>query len=121
MPYTPPLSACFRPAQYKDMRLFVDRTEELADLVDQLDSFFAPDGPDGAHILVRGERGVGKSMLVRKAVETIKEAWEMFKTARKAIQAFWQILTTIKDLLISLVHDVTAEGLSGAPLVPTAP
>jgi len=56
-----------------------------------------------------------------KAVETIKEAWELFKTARKAIQAFWQILTTIKDLLISLVHDVTAEGLPGAPLVPTAP
>ncbi|MFO0590688.1 MAG: ATP-binding protein [Polyangiaceae bacterium] len=77
MPYTPPLSACFQPAQYKDLRLFADRTEELADLVGQLDSFLAPDAPDGAHILVRGQRGVGKSMLVRKAVDVVKDKWGM--------------------------------------------
>ena len=56
-----------------------------------------------------------------KAVETIKEAWELFQTARKAILAFWTILTTIKDLLISLVNGVTADGLPSAPLVPAAP
>jgi uncharacterized protein YukE len=56
-----------------------------------------------------------------KAVETIKEAWGLFQTARKAILAFWTILTTIKDLLISLVHGVTAEGLPSAPLVPAGP
>lgn len=56
-----------------------------------------------------------------KAVETIKEAWELFKTARKAIVAFWQILTTIKNLLVSMVHAVTADGLPSAPIVPAAP
>ena len=56
-----------------------------------------------------------------KAVETIKEAWELFQTARKAIVAFWTILTTIKDLLVSMVHAVTADGLPSAPLVPAAP
>ncbi|MFN8194621.1 MAG: hypothetical protein U0R80_10110 [Nocardioidaceae bacterium] len=55
-----------------------------------------------------------------KAVQTIKEAWELFKTARKAIQAFWQIITTIKNLLVSIAHAVTADGLPAAPVVPAA-
>jgi hypothetical protein len=53
-----------------------------------------------------------------KAVKTIKEGWELFKTARKAIMAFWQIVTTIKNLIISLVHAVTIESLPDAPRVP---
>jgi uncharacterized protein YukE len=53
-----------------------------------------------------------------KAVKTIKEGWELFKTARKAIMAFWQIITTIKNLIISLVHMVTIESLPAAPRVP---
>ena len=56
-----------------------------------------------------------------KTVETIKEAWELFQTARKAIVAFWTMLTTIKDLLFSLVHVVTADRLPSAPSVPAAP
>ncbi|MEZ5097889.1 MAG: hypothetical protein R2731_18520 [Nocardioides sp.] len=56
-----------------------------------------------------------------KAVQTIKEAWELFKTARKAIQAFWLILTTIKDLLVSMAHVVTADRLPDVPAVPAAP
>ena len=53
-----------------------------------------------------------------KAVKTIKEGWELFKTARKAIMAFWQIITTIKNLIISIVHAVTVESLPDAPRVP---
>ncbi len=56
-----------------------------------------------------------------KAVKTIKEAWEIFKTARKAIQAFWLILTTIKDLLIGMVHAFGIESLPSAPAVPAGP
>ena len=55
-----------------------------------------------------------------KAVQTIKEAWELFKTARKAIQAFWQIITTIKNLLVSLAHAITADSLPAAPAIPAA-
>jgi uncharacterized protein YukE len=53
-----------------------------------------------------------------KAVKTIKEGWELFKTARKAIMAFWQIITTIKNLIISIVHAVTVESLPDAPRAP---
>ncbi|MGN0063570.1 MAG: WXG100 family type VII secretion target [Nocardioides sp.] len=53
-----------------------------------------------------------------KAVKTIKEAWELFKTARKAIMAFWQIITTFKNLIISFVHAITAESLPDVPAVP---
>src|SRR5262245_1200589 len=75
MSYIPPRSACFRPDAYKDLRLFADRTDEADDLVSRLDSYLAPDSPNDAHLLVRGQRGVGKSILVRGVLDRVKQKW----------------------------------------------
>src|SRR4051812_45164252 len=72
MDYIPPRSACFRPDDYKDLRLFADRSEDTDDLVSRLDSFLVPDSPNDAHLLVRGQRGVGKSILVRRVLDIVK-------------------------------------------------
>lgn len=69
----PPRSACFRPDAYKDLKLFADRAEDTDDLVSRLDSFLVPDSPNDAHLLVRGQRGVGKSILVRRALDLVQQ------------------------------------------------
>lgn len=53
-----------------------------------------------------------------KAAKTIKEAIDLFRTARKAIMAFWQILTTFKNLIITFVQALGAESLPPAPVGP---
>lgn len=64
-------SACFLPDNYTDLRLFANRIRDVDDLVATLDSFVAPGSPGEARILIRGDRGVGKSMLTRAALKRI--------------------------------------------------
>lgn len=73
MDYQPPRSACFRPDDYRDLRLFADRAEDTDDLVSRLDSYLVPDSPNDAHLLVRGQRGVGKSILVRRVLDLVQQ------------------------------------------------
>ncbi|WP_437613073.1 AAA family ATPase [Sorangium sp. So ce834] len=67
----PTRSACFQPDNYVDLALFTNREELLSDLVERLKSVLEPGGPGQARILVRGHRGVGKSILTRKALDTV--------------------------------------------------
>ena len=77
MPYIPPRSACFRPDEYKDLTLFADRAEERDEPVSVLDNYLAPDAPGNVRVLVRGQRGVGKSMLARRIVEDVAHKWAL--------------------------------------------
>jgi hypothetical protein len=77
MPYIPPRSACFRPDEYKDLTLFADRTEEREELESVLDSYLEPDAPGNARVLIRGQRGVGKSMIARKVVYDVAHRWAL--------------------------------------------
>src|SRR5271165_4084905 len=77
MAYIPPRSACFRPDEYRSLLLFADRSEEREELESVLDSYLEPDAPGSAHLLVRGSRGVGKSILARKIVADAKEKWAL--------------------------------------------
>lgn len=73
------MSACFRPDDYKDLGLFADREELTSYLSDVLASLVDPQGPGQGHVLVRGDRGVGKSLLSRKAIdEVINELGPLF-------------------------------------------
>jgi hypothetical protein len=67
----PTRSACFQPDNYLDAALFTDREALLGDLVERLKSVLEPGAPGQARILVRGHRGVGKSILTRKAIDTV--------------------------------------------------
>ena len=64
----PTRSACFQPDNYLDLVLFTNREDRLSDLVERLRSVLEPGARGEARILVRGHRGVGKSILTRKAI-----------------------------------------------------
>ena len=68
-----PRSACFQPDNYRDLDLFADREDKLDALTATLMSFLDLEGPGEGRVLVRGHRGVGKSMLVRRAVQGVLE------------------------------------------------
>lgn len=68
---TPTRSACFQPDNYTELALFTNREALLADLADRLRSVLEPGAPGEARILVRGHRGVGKSILTRQAIEKV--------------------------------------------------
>lgn len=72
MSYTPPRSACFRPEAYDSLELFADRQNDLQDLIATIDGFVQGPGAEG-RILLHGARGLGKSMLARRALHTICE------------------------------------------------
>lgn len=67
----PTRSACFQPDNYLELDLFTNREELLSDLVERLKSVLEPGAPGQARILVRGHRGVGKSILTRKAIDMV--------------------------------------------------
>lgn len=71
MAHAPTRSACFQPDNYKDLKLFANRHVLLDDIVETLKSFLDEDGPGEGRVLVRGHRGVGKSMLIRKAIDQV--------------------------------------------------
>ncbi|MEO5730247.1 MAG: ATP-binding protein [Byssovorax sp.] len=77
MPYIPPRSACFRPDEYKDLKLFADRRDEREELISVLDSYLEPGGPGDVRVLLRGQRGVGKSMLARKVIAELGQRWAL--------------------------------------------
>jgi hypothetical protein len=77
MAYIPPRSACFRPDEYKDLALFADRRDEREELVSVLDSYLEPGAPGNVRVLIRGQRGVGKSMIARKIVEEVAQKWAL--------------------------------------------
>jgi Cdc6-like AAA superfamily ATPase len=71
MAHAPTRSACFQPDNYKAVDLFANRHVLLDDVVETLKSFLDEDGPGEGRVLVRGHRGVGKSMLMRKAIDQV--------------------------------------------------
>lgn len=79
MAYTPTRSACFRPDEYKELKLFANRHVLLDDIVETLKSFLEEDGPGEGRVLVRGHRGVGKSMLMRKAIDHVVHALHVLR------------------------------------------
>jgi len=68
---TPPRSACFKPDKYDDVALIANRDREREDLAATLASFVAPGGPGEGRVLIRGDRGVGKSILTRAVLADI--------------------------------------------------
>lgn len=68
---TPTRSACFVPDSYTDLQLFANRTRDVEDLVATLESYLSPGSPGEGRILIRGDRGVGKSILTRAALQKI--------------------------------------------------
>ena len=71
MAHEPTRSACFQPDNYKDLKLVANRHVLLDDIVETLKSFLDESGPGQGRVLVRGHRGVGKSMLIRKAIDQV--------------------------------------------------
>jgi hypothetical protein len=65
-------TACFQPDEYRDLALFANRTDQLEELTDVLRGFLEPGAPGQGRILVRGHRGVGKSMLTRRAIDSVR-------------------------------------------------
>lgn len=72
---TPTRTACFQPDNYRDLDLFADREELLAELIATLNSHIEPGAPRQGRILVRGQRGIGKSMLTRKAIAEVRASY----------------------------------------------
>lgn len=70
-PRKPTRSGCFRPDDHTHLDIFADREEALEDIVETLKSYLAPGGAGAARVLVRGARGVGKSILTRKAISVV--------------------------------------------------
>ncbi len=69
--HKPIRSACFQPDNYTDLALFADREAVVDDLASTLESFLAPGAPGEGRVLVRGHRGVGKSILTRAALQKV--------------------------------------------------
>lgn len=67
----PPFSQCFRPQDYEDVNLFVDREALIAHLQQCLSSLMDPDVSGESSLFVVGSRGVGKSILTRKALHEV--------------------------------------------------
>lgn len=71
MPRRPSRSASFQPDNYRDAALFADREALTEDLAEMLSSYLEPGAPGQARILVRGQRGIGKSMVSRRAIKRV--------------------------------------------------
>lgn len=71
MPRKPSRSTCFQPENYSELGLFADRTELRELLAATLAAYLEPGAAGQGRILVRGQRGVGKSMLARHAIEAV--------------------------------------------------
>lgn len=67
----PTRTACFQPDEYEDLHLFANRSALREELSRMLASFLEPGAPGQARVLVRGQRGVGKSMLSRAAIADV--------------------------------------------------
>lgn len=65
-------TACFQPDEYRDLALFANRSDQLEELTGALHGFLEPGAPGQGRILVRGHRGVGKSMLTRRAIDNVR-------------------------------------------------
>lgn len=72
---SPTRTACFQPDNYQDLSLFANRSILLSDLTEMLGSFIEPGAPREGRILIRGRRGVGKSMLSRKAIDELRHKY----------------------------------------------
>lgn len=78
----PTRSACFQPDNYESIALFADRGAMREDLTGTLRSYFYPGSPGEGRVLVRGHRGIGKSILTRVAIEELlSELGPLFVTA----------------------------------------
>jgi hypothetical protein len=71
VPRRPSRSACFQPDNYRNPELFADRETLTEHLTETLRCFLEPGAPGEARILVRGQRGIGKSMVSRRAIDRV--------------------------------------------------
>lgn len=62
-----------RPAEYKDIVLFVNRTEDFAKLEGALHAHLDAESEGGLKLLVQGPRGVGKSLFTRHVIRHVRE------------------------------------------------
>jgi hypothetical protein len=114
----PPRSACFKPDKYDDIALIANRSDERADLYATLESFLAHDGPGEARVLVRGDRGIGKSILTRAVLEEVVAKYGPLRVvvdggkAQRGQEAFLRRLCT--DLANEVVENATDDELRKA-------
>lgn len=92
---------CIRPYDYEDTRLFTGRPEyEL--VYDGLQALLNGKGVKGRRLLVHGERGVGKSITVRRAVQQLLEERQDFF----AITVPGERCTTAKELIARIADEL---------------
>ena len=117
-PKQPTRSACFVPDNYTDLRLFANRTADREDLAATLGSFLSPGAPGEGRILVRGDRGTGKSILSRMALDQVLQQHGPIAVTVDAANAsygpdaFMRRLAT--DLARELTENTTSDELGKA-------
>jgi hypothetical protein len=117
MALEPTRSACFQPDNYRDLALFANRHVLLDDFVAVLKSFLDPDGPGEGRVLVRGHRGVGKSMLVRKAIDEVVHSLHVLdvevdcaETVHGPEAVLRRLARTLADAILEHVNDGQLRG-----------
>jgi Cdc6-like AAA superfamily ATPase len=114
----PTLTWCFRPDDYHTLQLFADREQEADLLGRALTNILAPGATGDGRILIRGDRGVGKSILTRKALDRVKlELAALFvevdaSHTPRGPEAF--IRTLAEELAREAVQNVTDEELGNS-------
>jgi hypothetical protein len=106
MAQTPPRSACFRPDSYRDLSLFADREELLEDLVETLVAYLDPEGHGEGWVLLRGDRGVGKSMLARKAIHEVIHRVEVMRVEVDCAQTTHGQEAVLRQLARTLANEI---------------
>lgn len=105
-------SACFQPNEYKKMELFANRSALREELLADLESFIAPDGPGEACILVRGNRGVGKSMLVRRVVHDMVFTSEILRVELDCVRVEHGLEPALRKLAKELAREAIQNALN---------
>lgn len=104
---SPTRAACFRPDDYEDLKLFANRAVDRQDLIDTLESYLSPGGPGECRIMIRGDRGVGKSLLTRAAVQEIVDRHGPLKVVVDAAQTGHGPDAFMKQLCQDLAREIT--------------
>lgn len=109
--HAPPRSACFQPNNYTNLGLFANRHDQLEDLVGTLESYLDPDGPGEAYLLLRGTRGIGKSMLARMALAKVKTALALLVIEVDCAASGTGVEAVLRSIARSLAREVTEHAL----------
>lgn len=104
-------SACFKPNDYRDLTLFANRYELRERLAADLESYVDPEGSGEACILIRGNRGVGKSMLVRWAVDKMVRRAEVLRVEVDCVRIQHGLERTLRELAKALAREAIENAL----------